>query len=556
MEATRKIRVSKSKKKGGKGAQGISAADEARKREAIKEALRQKLELERKALQVVERLLEDSVTEEFLVDCAWHITPANYKDTVEERSIAKLCGYPRCPNKLTNVPTQQFKISTKTNRVYDITERKSFCSNFCYKASKCFELQISKTPLWLRKDERGSSGQEIKLVDKPVTEADIENPVPDISESNKDSTPFSRSDNSDLEEDFVSSVVSRQSKNTRVHWGKLPKREGVSEDGSSTDPERTQRLDGENNDESGISKAPQPQKDPSACLSIPNNTTSAGSDVEGTLELLNHCSLKDAASQQETNLSSGLNITQVGMSKRGAADLKGLLKDHNKAKTTPATISLCLLEHLRQTFMEWRTEETIKFLYGPDYACGTESSAQEVEELDEDDLDEAEVEVSLRQNSASSSRPSAPAPDFKTLRKETELLELRVREFYKGVYVLPEEIKSDAIKDTQDTQGNQMDPPLPLVDSHAQHLIQKRITVEKLSRRFTNTNIIHKRPEWTLIAVVLLSVLTEVSPLLRESLASPSSVEYISSLMSELKLEDEDLHNLVLLFKPCVTPQT
>ncbi|KAI2667423.1 hypothetical protein H4Q32_003897 [Labeo rohita] len=572
MEATRKIRVSKSKKKGGKGAQGISAADEARKREAIKEALRQKLELERKALQVVERLLEDSVTEEFLVDCAWHITPANYKDTVEERSIAKLCGYPRCPNKLTNVPTQQFKISTKTNRVYDITERKSFCSNFCYKASKCFELQISKTPLWLRKDERppevklmkegdgGSSGQEIKLVDKPVTEADIENPVPDISESNKDSTPFSRSDNSDLEEDFVSSVVSRQSKNTRVHWGKLPKREGVSEDGSSTDPERTQRLDGENNDESGISKAPQPQKDPSACLSIPNNTTSAGSDVEGTLELLNHCSLKDAASQQETNLSSGLNITQVGMSKRGAADLKGLLKDHNKAKTTPATISLCLLEHLRQTFMEWRTEETIKFLYGPDYACGTESSAQEVEELDEDDLDEAEVEVSLRQNSASSSRPSAPAPDFKTLRKETELLELRVREFYKGVYVLPEEIKSDAIKDTQDTQGNQMDPPLPLVDSHAQHLIQKRITVEKLSRslrdvvgplRLTMSDVISE-----INNLVKTFRLTEVSPLLRESLASPSSVEYISSLMSELKLEDEDLHNLVLLFKPCVTPQT
>ncbi|XP_016379074.1 putative RNA polymerase II subunit B1 CTD phosphatase rpap2 [Sinocyclocheilus rhinocerous] len=154
MDATGKIRASKSKKKGGKGTQVISAADEARKREAIKVALRQKLDLERKALQVVERLLEDSVTEEFLIDCAWHITPANYKDTVEERCIAKLCGYPRCPNKLTNIPTQQFKISTKTNRVYDITERKCFCSNFCYKASKCFELQISKTPLWLRKEER------------------------------------------------------------------------------------------------------------------------------------------------------------------------------------------------------------------------------------------------------------------------------------------------------------------------------------------------------------------------------------------------------------------
>ncbi|XP_016132619.1 putative RNA polymerase II subunit B1 CTD phosphatase rpap2 isoform X2 [Sinocyclocheilus grahami] len=613
MEATGKIRASKSKKKGAKGTQVISAADEARKREAIKVALRQKLDLERKALQVVERLLEDSVTEEFLIDCAWHITPANYKDTVEERCIAKLCGYPTCPNKLTNIPTQQFKISTKTNRVYDITERKCFCSNFCYKASKCFELQLSKTPLWLRKEERppevklmnegegGSSGQEIKLVDSPVTEADIENPVPDVPESHKDSPPFNQSDNSDIEQDFVSSVVSRQHKHARVHWGKLPKRDGVSEDRLSAEnkryahPEPTQTLDGENNDESGSSKTPQPQTDPTAYLSIPNKTTSAGSDVEGTLELLNQCSLKDTATQQETNLpsqseignsnasTSGLNITQVSMSKRGAAGLKGLLKDHNKAKTTPTTISLCLLEHLGQTFMEWRTEETMKFLYGPDYASGTEVSAQEVEELDEDDLDEAEVEVSLRQNSGSSSRPSASVPDFETLQKEAELLELRVREFYKGTYVLPEEVKTDAIKNTQDTQDSGKDPPLPLVDSHAQHLIQKRIAVEKLSQslrdavgplrltmsdvindinnlvrtfRFTNTNIIHKRPEWTFIAVVLLSVLTEVSPLLRESLASPSSLEYISSLMSELKLEDKDLHNLVLLFKPCVTPQT
>ncbi|XP_059358208.1 putative RNA polymerase II subunit B1 CTD phosphatase rpap2 [Carassius carassius] len=612
MEAAGKIRASKSKKKGGKGTQAISAADEARKREGIKAALRQKLDLERKALQVVERLLEDSVTEEFLIDCAWHITPANYKDTVEERCIAKLCGYPRCPNKLNNIPTQQFKISTKTNRVYDITERKSFCSNFCYKASKCFELQISKTPLWLRKEERppevklmkegegGSSGQEINLVDKPLTEADIENPVPDVPESHKDSPPFSQSDNSDVEQDFVSSVVSRQHKHARVHWGKLPKRDGVSEDRLSAEnkqyahPEPIQTLSGEN-DESGSSETPQPQTDATACLSMPNKTTSAGSDFEGTLKLLNQCSLKDTTTQQETNLpsqpeignstppASGLNITQVNMSKRGAAGLKGLLKDHNKSKTTTTTISLCLLEHLRQTFMEWRTEETMKFLYGPDYASGTGVSAQEVEELDEDDLDEAEVEVSLRQNSGSSSKPSASAPDYETLQKETELLELRVREFYKGAYVLPEEVKTDVIKNTPDTQDSGKDPPLPLVDSQAQQLIQKRIAVEKLSQslrdvvgplrltmsdvindinnlvrtfRFTNTNIIHKRPEWALIAVVLLSVLTEVSPLLRESLASPSSLEYISSLMSELKLEDKDLRNLILLFKPRVTPQT
>lgn len=595
---TRKSRPSKSKKKGGKGTQAISAEDEAKRREAVKEQLRQKLELERKARQVVERLLEDSVTEEFLMDCAWHITPANYKDTVEERSIAKLCGYPTCPNKLTNVPTQQYKISTKTNKVYDITERKCFCSNFCYKASKSFELQISKIPLWLRKEESppeiklmkqgdgGSSGQEIKLIDKPITEADIDNPIEDNPESNKD---LIQGENSDIEQDFVSSVVSNQHK--QVHWGKLPKRDEVSEDAAEySHSEHEQRINGENKDESESSQTPQPQKDTTDHPALEKNT----SEIEGTLELLN----QDKSTQQEAeNTSSSqpesdisvpvagdLNITQVGMSKRSAAGLKGLLKDHHKAKTASTAISQCLLERLRQAFIEWRTKETMIFLYGPDYASGMQLStagAWEEEQLDEDDLDEAEVGV--RSAEGGSSRTSAPVPDVETLRKETEMLELRVREFYKGVCVLPEEVETAAVKETEHTQDSGKDPPLPLVDSHAQHQIQKRIVVEKLSHslrdivgplrltmsdvindvnnlvrtfRFTNTNIIHKSPEWTLIAVVLLSVLTEVSPLLRESLASVSSLEYISCFMKELKLEDKDLHNLVLLFKPCVPTQT
>lgn len=301
-------------------------------------------------------------------------------------------------------------------------------------------------------------------MDKPLKKADIENPVTDIPESCKDSPPFSQSDNSDIEQDFVSSVVSRQSKQARVHWGKLPKRDGASEDESTAEikqyahPEPSQR---ENIDESGSSQTPQPQKD---CVPKLDKTTSAESDIKGTLELLNQCSLKDAATQEETNIPSqpeivnslpaagALNITQVGMSKRGAAGLKGLLKDHNRAKTTPTAVNLCLLERLRQTFREWRTEDTMKFLYGPEYVSGTESKAQEVEELDEDDLDEAEVEVGLRQDSGSSFTPRAPAPDIETLWKETASLELRVREFYEGVCVLPEELKTDAVKETEDTQ--------------------------------------------------------------------------------------------------------
>ncbi|XP_072525143.1 putative RNA polymerase II subunit B1 CTD phosphatase rpap2 [Salminus brasiliensis] len=593
----RKVRSSKSKKKGGKDPPARSAAEEARRREVLKETLREKLELERRARQVVERLLDDGVAEDFLIDCARLITPANYKDAVEERAIVRMCGYPVCPNKLTSVPAQQYKISTKTNKVYDITERKCFCSNFCYKASKSFELQISKSPLWLRKEERppeiklmkkgdgGSSGLEIKLADRPVSEGDIENPNPEQLERRGDSS--GPSDASDVEQDYVSSVVPGERPKARVHWGELPKRDGGSGEvrlhkGQSIAKDKRQqnlKPETENPARPNQSSGPSPKQ--------PDLHSSPA--VEETTKLLDQVALSDgspsAVTPENTTANDtigtsdpDLNISHVGMSKKSAAGLKSLLKSHVKSKAEAPGVKLSLLQSLRMTLTEWRSEETMRFLYGPDFISQAEPTAQseEEEELDEDDLEDIADSTADtdRRSAGGPARPTAATPDYETLKKEAELLDVRVQEFYKGVCVLPEETK---MEESKETEGGAKDPPLPPVDSHAQRLIQKRIAVEKLSRslqdiagplrltmseiindinnlvrtfRLTNVNIIHKPPEWTLIAVVLLSVLTEVSPVLKESMATPSSVEYISSLMKELRLKDQDLHNLVLLFRP------
>lgn len=82
-----------------------------------------------------------------------HINQAHYDDIVEERSIVKLCGYPLCDITLTDVPKQQYVISRTKNKVYDITERKKFCSNKCYKSSVYLKEQILTTPLWVRKED-------------------------------------------------------------------------------------------------------------------------------------------------------------------------------------------------------------------------------------------------------------------------------------------------------------------------------------------------------------------------------------------------------------------
>lgn len=82
-----------------------------------------------------------------------HINQSHYDDIVEERSIVKLCGYPLCDDSLKDIPKRQFIISTAQNKVYDITERKKFCSNKCFKSSEYLKEQILTSPLWVRRED-------------------------------------------------------------------------------------------------------------------------------------------------------------------------------------------------------------------------------------------------------------------------------------------------------------------------------------------------------------------------------------------------------------------
>ncbi|XP_056452412.1 putative RNA polymerase II subunit B1 CTD phosphatase rpap2 [Gadus chalcogrammus] len=672
--------MSAKKVSGSKAVKARHAEEEARRREVLKEALRDKLDLEKRALQVVERLLEDSVPEDFLIDCAKFITPANFKDVNEERFIAKMCGYPICENKLGKVPTQLFKISTRNNKVYDITERKYFCSNFCYKAAKEFELKISTTPLWLRhhesprqitllrKGDGGSTGAEVKIAVRRLQEEDIEGPAVALSAPSDPQRPRGlhapgslHSDDSDDEQGFVSSIVTGEGPGPRVHWGELPPRtdppghtqrqgkeeeeEEEEEEGRHQEGESIVEERGEVGGESVVCKtedgaglggtlnldaahAPLPSVQQTPGESGQESSVPAQSvEVEEAVALLKACSIaqqvedtapvhtgtgplqgapgdgtenkpltessqtldprpaRDVSPPARPCPTPGLDVTQVGMSKRGAAGLRELLLLHH-GPAQPNSLRENLLESLRRTLNEWRTDGTRVFLYGPDPApvTGSEEEKDEglgEEELDEDDLEEdVVVVVAGRMEDGGRglrARPSAPAPDYDTLQQETREQELRVQEFYQGSCVLPGDAEQPAGHPQAPAQGRDTkDPILPLVDSQAQTLIQKRITVDQLTRSlrnivgplgltmtdvsthlndlvrtfsFTNTNIIHRPPEWTLIAVVLLHLLAEVSAAVQGALAAPGSVQHVNKLLRELSLQRPDLLTLLQLFR-------
>lgn len=81
------------------------------------------------------------------------INQSHYLDIIEERAITESCGYPLCSNKLSSIPKQKYHISFATNKVYDLSERKNFCSASCFKRSNYVKEQLLTSPLWLRDQE-------------------------------------------------------------------------------------------------------------------------------------------------------------------------------------------------------------------------------------------------------------------------------------------------------------------------------------------------------------------------------------------------------------------
>ncbi|KAM9324764.1 putative RNA polymerase II subunit B1 CTD phosphatase RPAP2 [Gastrophryne carolinensis] len=556
----------------------LSSEDAAKRRAALESAIRRKIETEKRAHQIVERLLEDRITDEFLLDCARFISPSHYKDVIEERSIIKLCGYPVCNKTLENVPKQKYKISTRTNKVYDITERKCFCSDFCYRASKYYETQIPTTPLWTRDEEsppeikllkegkRGHSGEEVKLAQRRIRPSEIDKLKP-VTESHDSSSSDGERGEDEQEQAFVSTVITPKEQNP-----KYPR--SVQE--STHNMQETSAL--EEHNQNVLETAERL----SSCNINDCERTSAlqGKDIKVTADTTENVNFTRSSAKEVTG------VTQRAVSKRGAEHLRKLLLKSKGSltvvKPSVVTVKGSMLDILTQTLNEWKSEETLKYLFGMNYVIGPPVHKDDVpvicdqmEDLDEDDI---HFEIAEQKNSSlneclhfrTEHNVSKPLPDYTKLKEETKLMELRVSEFFKGHCVLPEEVENKKSKGTEHPEKDTAisAPPLPLVDSCSQQQIRRGIVLEKLKKvlpailvplqitysdvskelhnlvktlRFTNKNINHSTPEWSIIAIVLMSALLPTMPLHKDSQKNPLYTEFISRLLEELQFQSEDL---------------
>lgn len=584
---------------GTKQTSALKPEDASRRRAELEAAVQRKVEFERKALRIVEQLLEENITEEFLKECGLFITPAHYSDVVDERSIVKLCGYPLCQKKLGVIPKQRYRISTKTNKVYDITERKSFCSNFCYRASKFFETQIPRTPVWVREEERppdfqllkegqsGRSGEVVQFFNDAITTADIDRPGACEAQSAPPPPSTWSEHTSDDEQGFVSSLLPGNRPKAADSRPQPRKQSSIRKKkaGQKVDSEHREQTVADVTEQLGNCSLGSQEE---ACEFPSEKEDSQISSPGPSREGLHSLAVPD-------DRSSVPGVTLVGISKKSAEHFRTKFARSNQGSgSASGPVQVCpevakanLLRVLKDTLTEWKTEETLTFLYGQDHAsvCLKRSSAPVPgEELDEDDIScEAGIcgpAPSQPQNNLDETLPVRgsgtaikPVPSYESLKKETEMLNLRVREFYRGRYILNEETTK-----SQDPGENvfQRDPSFPLIDSSSQNQIRKRIVLEKLSKvlpgllgplqitmgdvyselknlvqtfRLSNRNIIHKPVEWTLIAVVLLTLLTPILGIQKHSPKNVVFTQFIATLLAELHLKCEDLENLTIIFR-------
>ncbi|CAF2382003.1 unnamed protein product [Rotaria sp. Silwood2] len=146
------------------------ATVEQTKLDAFRAKIEQRKACEKKAYNICMQLIEeDKVDHEILINAAILIDQERYRGVNEDRALKQICGYPICSTSLPkDMPTHQYFINVKVNKVIDTTERRLFCSTFCYKSSKYFERQIPTSPVWAREQQQqqqqGNTSIKIELL--------------------------------------------------------------------------------------------------------------------------------------------------------------------------------------------------------------------------------------------------------------------------------------------------------------------------------------------------------------------------------------------------------
>ncbi|BET02317.1 Rtr1/RPAP2 family [Nesidiocoris tenuis] len=484
-----------------------------------------------------------------MLDNLTHINQSHFQDAVEERAITKCCGYPLCDAAMTNIPSKQFHISTKQNKVFDITDRKNYCSNQCYKAGVYLKEQLFTSPLWLRDCEdvvtyktydpapsSGITGQEVDLGHLVPAKVENDETIDKEAAEVEETLETVKSSLNDIGDDFSDSEE--------------PFEDAREELDDIADKIRTATLQCDEADDVfhlSSSSLPDQQGDKGECDNNGNETCNNS-----------HPGKKNLDKRKPKNQSSA--------------------EESHKKKVKP---NLPVGMKVEQFVAEWFTVDSLMFIYGE--AAVKDKFAKFGSPLNEGKnstkirdtyMYERYEEICRRLNvleikDREAQAPSKPLPNYDKLKAEAKELELKVRSFYKGGSAVSFEVPEEETKE----DGDDLQPILPLVDRHAIRATRRRIVLSKLNKTLPDilsalnlsqfslrhevqelvytmslsaTNIVMKPAEWNLVALILIRIMTIKDESLKQAFHSDLTNRRLVNLLMTFNLDLSYLERQVL----------
>ncbi|XP_063987107.1 putative RNA polymerase II subunit B1 CTD phosphatase RPAP2 isoform X2 [Diachasmimorpha longicaudata] len=505
------------------------------------------------------------------------VNRSHLEDVIEERAIMKLCGYALCDNPLTRVVNKQYKISTLRNKVYDVQKTKNFCSFWCYSATEYLLAQMLTSPLWLRAEEEIP---DFILFDKP--KETVKNP-PGVevniigldlpSDAGHPSGTDGKISRKESDRDFEESKDVSARSATKVEYKEDVNATNDKSKTSTRDcykslkqvqfcPDQINAQDTNELQETG--------RDKSERLEEEKNSLSTEPKFPDTL-------ITSEITEASTKNSEKARQKPLENSKINKSEFTKNTNKMKKLKQRPTVSFASLTSRVEQSITEWISKHTIQLLHGDE---STKQNLLETLTMQErygelcKKLNAVQLEESKEDRvSAIQSTVLQPMPHFSVLKEEAEALELKVRAFYHGSTVVePQVSKPSAEEEAPDTV-------VPLTPAHAPIALRRRIFLDKLNKvlpdllrtlagsgqsqytytpdkagkvkalistfKLSATNIVFKTAEWTLVALLIIKILSIIDVNVKKLLASKQATMYTSMILMSYQLDSSYLDRLV-----------
>lgn len=555
--------------------------------------LKKKRDCEAVAQSIVVTLLENKVSEDTFIQSLRFIAQSHYDDITEERAITKVCGYPLCSKMLSDkLPSQQFMISCKTNQVYDITARKNFCSNVCYKASVFIKEQILPSPLWCR-DKKNIPNFQLMSRDTKG----IPGEVVDLTLVKKIETDEIKDSGFSSYLDFTEASLSQMDIE-----GKKVNLESVEVEDQAMEEEEKDKvfdLDGEvamDVGEPEVSVKPVEKK--------VDDTKSKKKPLMPSGKILGEIVERKPENRIDPIISAGQKMQDVEDGKNAVIRKDNLVKQverrkemffkPKKVKKEPKPLSAAIV-HIEKCLGEWFSLETMLFLFGDvrvkqmvsdkgesikvylnNVANGLlyKSTSYDQYQLLCRKLNLLELEDRKFDSKVTSAKELKPLPHYSMLQEESERLDIKVRAFLKGDMEMP--IKKEAkinnetitIEDNDEKTTN-----LPLVDKTAQHALRRKIVLNSLNRVLPDLlqslglssrevssdvrllvatfnlqahNIVFKPAQWSMIVMIFIKLLSIRDGKLKHALEQDRANTHLQLLLMSYQQDGGYLDRFIL----------